>query len=181
MQVLPLVTLDTLLRRHHLYSCSSRTWMSIYTHTHTRAVTRGWPVDQWTSSPALLHDRFHPPLPSLPAACCCSAPSGSRKRHKGFLCCEPSASLPQALSSDWQWDTQPDLSTCTDVDELKHCLNTPHPPSILNSLLHAFIINTSKLLSLSIFSSCFSLSSQTVAIHIFSRTYCTELTWICRL
>lgn len=38
---LPLVTLDTLLRLHHLYSCSSRTWMSIYTHTQTHTHTRG--------------------------------------------------------------------------------------------------------------------------------------------
>lgn len=40
---------------HYLDSCSSHTWMSIYTCLHTHTVTRGWSVAQWTSSPALLH------------------------------------------------------------------------------------------------------------------------------
>lgn len=61
--------------------------------------------------------------PFSPSRCCCSAPSGCRKRHKGCLCCEPSASLTQVLSSNCQRDTWPDLSTCTDVDELRHCLD----------------------------------------------------------
>lgn len=29
--------------------------MSVYTCLHTHTATRGWPVDQWTSSPASLH------------------------------------------------------------------------------------------------------------------------------
>lgn len=116
---------------YYLDSCSSHTWMSIYTclHTHSRTWVVSGPVDLIPSLAACA--QFHPPLLSLPAACCCSAPSGSGNRHKGCFCFEPSASLTQALSSNCQWGTQPDLSTCTDVDELRHCLDIFFSPHFL--------------------------------------------------
>lgn len=95
--------------------------LHMFTHTRSRTWVVSGPVDLIPSLAACA--QFHPPLLSLPAACCCAAPSGSSKRHKGCLCYEPSASLTQVLSSNFQWDTQPDLSTCTDVDELRHCLD----------------------------------------------------------
>lgn len=93
------------------------------THLHTNTATRGWSVDQWTSSPAslhmlgfILHSLLSQPLLLLSS-------QRQQERHKGCLCCEPAASLPRVPSSDCQWDTRPDLSTCTDVDELRHCVD----------------------------------------------------------
>lgn len=80
-------------------------------------------MDQWTSSPAslhvlefILHSLLSQPLLLLSS-------QRQQERHKGCLCCEPAASLQQVPSSDCQWDTLPDLSTCTDVVELRHCVD----------------------------------------------------------
>lgn len=99
--------------------------MSIYTcwHTHSHTWVAGGPVDLIPCLCCMC--LVSSSTPFSPSRCCCSAPSGSRKRHKGCLCCEPSAPLPRVLSSGCQWDTWPDLSTCTDVEELRHCLDFP--------------------------------------------------------
>lgn len=90
--------------------------MSMNTFAQTRPHVGG----QWTSSPALLHVLsfiLHALLPQPLLLL-----SSQRQRHKGCLCFEPSASL-EVLSSDRQWDMQPHLSTCTDVEELTHCFD----------------------------------------------------------
>lgn len=105
------------------YSCSSCTWMSLYTFTHKNShmwVVSG-PVDFIPSLAACA--QFHPPLPSLPAAVAAQLPAAAREAQRLPLFCEHPASLLWVPSSDCQWDTQPDLSTCTDVDELRHCVD----------------------------------------------------------
>lgn len=67
---------------HYLCSCSSRTWMSIYTclHTHSHTWVARGPVDLIPSLAACA--RFHPPLPSLPAAVAAQLPAAAGKGTK---------------------------------------------------------------------------------------------------
>lgn len=54
-----------------------------FTHVDIHTATRGWPEDQWTSSPAFVACAwFHPPLPSLPAAVAAQLPAAAGKGTK---------------------------------------------------------------------------------------------------
>lgn len=108
-------------------------WAFTHVYTHTHRAARGWPEEQWTSSPALLHV-FTLLLHSLPSRPLLLLSSQRQRQQKAQR-----LPLLQAFSfADCLWDTWPDLSTCADVDESRHCLDFFFF-SVLHFLLHVFL------------------------------------------
>lgn len=61
---------------------------------------------------------FHPPLPSPPAAVALPLPAAAEDTKTSFVVSHRQS----VLSSNGQWSHVMERSTCTDVNEFKHCL-----------------------------------------------------------